>query len=450
MLQQIIRVNSPSQLNILTESEAKQLAELSGGWPLALRVLGSVICKHPNIKPESIIQRLKENQTAILELEDNCIEASISTSLEIIKSDAIKELFFCASLFVSSFDDNAIAYIFGKPVLETQEFLSHLIQNNLLEFNNVIWRYYLHDTIRLFATLYYSYKKPPRNILSITPETVILWKSKFIEYYLTLIRSEIMKLYSTSISAALTKFDTESDNILTALNFILELNLCESGVLFVLSGYQIFNERPNLFYTKFYSKLVEYCAITTEKITRGEIIDPEYILTHFTNSAFILNELGNMYRSLGKYNDARVCFQNCLNIKGSQYSLRESDPKVDQKIREIHAYSYKSLGLLYLDLSQFPKAIEYLNLAKSLFSEINDNDSIMTILKDLSVCYRSMGDYDKSIELATIAMDNFKSLENSLQVASCLEIIGETELFLGHFQNSFGNSYLIFKFSYFC
>jgi len=124
---------------------ASLLATQCGHLPLALRLAASAIAERMDLAPVDYINRLTNAQKR-LEL----IDASLSLSYELLAPE-MQRRFSALAVFPSTFDAAAVAAVWAVEHDEAQDALSQLVAYSLLQWDESMARYRLHDLVRLFA-----------------------------------------------------------------------------------------------------------------------------------------------------------------------------------------------------------------------------------------------------------------------------------------------------------
>ncbi len=99
-----------------------------------------------------------------------------------------------------------------------------------------------------------------------------------------------------------------------------------------------------------------------------------------------LNNLGNVYKSLGDYPKAIDYLQQSLTIA------------TEVKDRKGEGRSLGNLGTVYQLLGDYPKAIDYLKQGLAILRETKDPKGEGQLLNNLGIAYKSLGNYPKAID----------------------------------------------------
>lgn len=130
-----------------------ELAQLSGGMPLALRIAGNRIASRPHDSASRFAERIGNEGRRLRSLVagDLSIEATFSLSYADLTPDVAHLFRLLGVLDGPTFDENVAAATFGGDASLVAEQLDELVGLGLLESRGQ-HRYRMHDLIRLFAS----------------------------------------------------------------------------------------------------------------------------------------------------------------------------------------------------------------------------------------------------------------------------------------------------------
>jgi DNA-binding SARP family transcriptional activator len=137
-------------------AEARRIAELCGGLPLALRIVGTKLRSLPHLTAGSLAARLADERHRLDELVGGDREVRAGFLLSYAGLDAAERRAFrlLARLPGPDFPVWAAAAALGSAVRSTELLLDRLVEANLLECGSGVSgrvRYHFHDLLRLFA-----------------------------------------------------------------------------------------------------------------------------------------------------------------------------------------------------------------------------------------------------------------------------------------------------------
>nr|WP_163568091.1 NB-ARC domain-containing protein [Fodinicola feengrottensis] len=136
------------------ESALHQLAELSEGMPLALRIIGNRLVSRPGWDAAALVARLADEEHRLDQFKagDLKIATAFGMSYEQL-SDTAQRVFRRLAVVPESDFDAALAAVVGEVPMEVAwDALDELVDLGLL-MDSVAGRYRFHDLVRLFARL---------------------------------------------------------------------------------------------------------------------------------------------------------------------------------------------------------------------------------------------------------------------------------------------------------
>ncbi|RDI19259.1 AfsR/SARP family transcriptional regulator [Lentzea flaviverrucosa] len=132
------------------DPQVRRIAELCGGLPLALRIIGTKLRSLPNLTADVLATRLHDEQHRLDEMVagDREVRASFLLSYSGL-DDALRRTFRLLALLPGrTFPSWAVAAALGVDLRTAERLLDRLVEANLLE---CAGRYRFHDLLRLFA-----------------------------------------------------------------------------------------------------------------------------------------------------------------------------------------------------------------------------------------------------------------------------------------------------------
>ncbi len=132
-------------------------------------------------------------------------------------------------------------------------------------------------------------------------------------------------------------------------------------------------------------------------------------------------------RNLGQtsqYNEAKAFANDLMENPAIQ-----NDPESLAKV-------YNALGLVYNNLSDYPKTLEYYSKALKINDEIGNKDGIATNLGNIGIVYRNLSDYHKALEYYKKALYLSEEIGEKFGIAKNLANIGVVYDILSDFPNA--------------
>ncbi|MBL8003948.1 MAG: tetratricopeptide repeat protein [Candidatus Kapabacteria bacterium] len=121
-------------------------------------------------------------------------------------------------------------------------------------------------------------------------------------------------------------------------------------------------------------------------------------------------------------------------VKAFAYELLEN-PEIKEDLESL-ARVYNSLGLVYDNLSDYPKALEYYSKSVQISEEIGNKVGVANSLGNIGLVYRNLSDNSKALEYYTKALHLDEELENKNGIARHLGSIGSVYLRITDYQKA--------------
>jgi len=121
-------------------------------------------------------------------------------------------------------------------------------------------------------------------------------------------------------------------------------------------------------------------------------------------------------------------------VKAFAYELLEN-PAI-QEDPESLARVYNSLGLVYDNLSDYPKALEYYSKSVQISEEIGNKVGVANSLGNIGLIYRNLSDNSKALDYYIKALHIDEELENKNGIARHLGSIGSVYLRITDYQKA--------------
>jgi len=340
---------------------ASEIAALCGHLPLALRLAGGALVKYMNLKPEDYARRLQDQQQRL-----QLIEASLSLSYELL-SEELRQRWRWLAVFPNSFAEEAAAAVWGSAVDHAQQTLGELIVGSMVEWNETVSRYRLHDLARLFADTKLS-----------DEERDIGFKRYATHYKEVLRAAHVLYLEGgVALARSLALFDLEWGNIQAGHSWVavqdveVDEDVARLGMDYPIMGMNILLLRQHPRDRIRWLEIAFACAQR---------------LKDRANEGYALGNLGNAYADLGETRRAIQFHEQALRI------VREF------RNRRAEGTILGNLGLAYADLGETQRAIEFYEQQLTIAREIRDRRSEGNALNNLAIAYAALGEIKRAIE----------------------------------------------------
>ena len=419
-----------SRVNI-TQEEMQQIAHHTGNVPLALHIIGSLLCLPHSPTPSKVIQKLQMNPMKILTPEDFPASEQMFTTIHLsytYLSNETKKIGEQLTVFPGSFQLHAAIAIVCKTDfalwIKCEEVLDRLVMSSLLEYDKRSERYQYHQLIRE----YFLYVK--RNNTHDADEQLV---PHFYIYYadmLMFISTQFSRRYEKSLAV----LDSERHNIqrlfefqrlpikefvvtvmalskginvgLLSLRFSRE-ELCSSIKTYLNSYDWIFfpldileREGHHIIYSPRFRNPFDYSLGQTIHINK------ETILTHYM---LLINQVAK-------------CEEDTHGAEAARSVFNDRRYTVEQRSKDIELLQFVNFFTILIQYCYLQKDYGiYKNVTSTCIIEchrqiIRRMDATVTTCDrysecdyyDIGVAYYTIGEYLKSAEFLEQAEDNPK------------------------------------------
>ncbi|GAB4199688.1 MAG: hypothetical protein OHK0022_20120 [Roseiflexaceae bacterium] len=139
----------------LSEPQAKRLAGLCSGLPLALRISAGILANDDALPIDTYLTQLADERRRLVLLRDpddpeRDVEASLQLSYAAL-DEATQRLFRRLGVLATEADLALIAAVLDLPEAQADIMLRQLLRRNLIEYDTARARWNLHDLVRVFA-----------------------------------------------------------------------------------------------------------------------------------------------------------------------------------------------------------------------------------------------------------------------------------------------------------
>ncbi|MBQ2303223.1 MAG: tetratricopeptide repeat protein [Bacteroidales bacterium] len=142
------------------------------------------------------------------------------------------------------------------------------------------------------------------------------------------------------------------------------------------------------------------------------------------------NNIGIVYDNLGDYDKALEYYFKALEIKKAVLGENNADT----------AGSYNNIGLVYKNLGDYNKALEYHNKALEIRKDVlgENHPDIAMSYNNIGVIYNNLGDYNKALEFHSKALEIRKEVlgEKNVDIAMSYNNIGSVYYNLGNYNEA--------------
>jgi tetratricopeptide (TPR) repeat protein len=338
------------------------IAKLCGYLPLALRLAASALAERKDLSPPDYVRRLTDEQQRLKLLDK--IEASIRLSYELLKPETQK-LWRTLAVFPDTFGPLAAAAVWEMEQDAAQDALGEMLNYSLVDWDETISRYRLHDLARLFA----------RNCLSEAELKEGQWLHA--AHYLKIIQlaNTLYLQGSDALMQGLALFDAEWVNIQVGQSWAGR-NAAEDK-----RALELCNDYPTS------ANILDLRQHVRQRISWLEIgLKAARELGRKRSEGEFLNSLGVASTELGDMRRAIKFHEQALLI----------DREVGDRHGEGNALG--NLGNAYADLGDTHRAIEFYEQQLVITREISDRRGEGRALGNLGTAYADSGEARRAIE----------------------------------------------------
>ena len=382
--------------------QADEIAKLCGHLPLALRLAASALAERRDLSPKDYVRRLSDAPRRLKALGE--VEPSLGLSYDLLGED-LQKLWRALAVFPAPFDARAAAAVWQLEQDAAQDKLGDLLKYSLLDWDDGISRYSLHDLARLFADSRLSDEE--RNA----------GRMRHAEHYLRVL-AECQELYlrgGEAIKDGLARFDAERRNVEAGQEWACQQSganetaarLCnqypDTGV-YVLS----LRQHPRDEFIVWLEAALAAARQLSDRAAEGR---------HLGN-------LGNAYADLGEIRRAVEYHEQALII------LREIGD------RDGEGGALGNLGIAYKNLGEMRRAIEFHEQALTISREIGKRRADGENLGNLGIAYAALGETRRAVEFLEQALIVFREIGDRYGEGNALGNLGSAYTDLGETQRA--------------
>jgi DNA-binding SARP family transcriptional activator/tetratricopeptide (TPR) repeat protein len=442
-------------------AEARRIAELCGGLPLALRIVGTKLRSLPHLTAGSLVSRLEDERHRLDELVggDREVRAGFLLSYEGLDAAERRAFRLLARLPGPDFPVWAAAAALGSDVRSTELLLDRLVEANLLECGAGATgrvRYHFHDLLRLFAD-----EEAEQD--STAAERDESW-SRAVHAYLHVVRRADLRLgfgglatFETPdldlgvpglvddlVADALGWLDEEQPNLLAAIERTVRDGADELTCRLVAS-------------------MGAYLEVRAQWDDMVAVLEPGLAAARRLGSAYwtayALFAWGLAAREQRDFPAAERLFRECLEVLPAADDIRLDvvtllsvavglrqqgrwSAATDFFVQCLDrlalldeprwlAYTLRELGILHRYRGEWTEARRCLERAASTFGDLGDRRWEAASLRELGIVWRECGEASAALEALTTSRDAFHDLGDRRREASAWRSLAYLHLGLG-------------------
>jgi tetratricopeptide (TPR) repeat protein len=342
---------------------------------LALRLAATAIAERVTLDPVEYGRKLADESKRLKLLveagRDPSVEASIGLSYNLLNAE-MQTRWRMLGVFPDSFDVPAVAAVWETDDDAAQGTLSELVKFSMLEWDEAVRRYRLHDLMRDFARGRMTDAERDATAL------------RHARHYAEVLggTDQLYKEGGDSILLGLALFDLERGNI-------------EAGQAWAAAHAEKNREAAQLCsaYPDRGVYVLDLRQHPRDAIRwRESAVAAACTLAERGQEGAHLGNLGNDYLSLGEYGRAIEYHEKALAI------AREIGD------RRGEGQDLGNLGVAYQSLGEYQRAIEYQEKALAIAREIGNRRGEGQDLGNLGIAYHSLGEHRRAVEYHELAL----------------------------------------------
>ncbi len=393
---------------------ADEIAHLCGHLPLALRLAASIIAEHKDLSAADYARRLTDSAQRL-----KLIEAPLKLSYDLL-SDELQRRWRALAVFPATFDAGAAAAVGETESDAAQDALGELIKYSLLDWDDAIARYRLHDLARLFADS------------RLSDDERYAGQARHAEHYLVVL-GEADDLYEQggeTFMLGLTLFDAEWANIQAGQSWAAR-HIGDDKGLDRLCAIYPYNGSAILYLRQHPHERIAWLEIglpasqslnnrsveVSELVTLGlayfDAGEPQKTvkvckqaltiareISDRLNENRALGNLGMAYTFLGEPRRAVEFLQQQLNIARGIGDWRGV------------GNAFSNLGVAYSKLCEPRRAVEFYEQSLSIYREIGDRRGEATAIWNMSAAFYDLGKRRRAVAGAEAAHKIYEEIED--------------------------------------
>jgi tetratricopeptide (TPR) repeat protein len=373
--------------------QASAIAKLCGYLPLALRLAASATNQRVDLSVTEYVRRLTDTKQRL-----QLVEASLSLSYDLLNIN-LQRQWRALAVFPDTFDVEAAAALWQIEPDATLDSLGELLRFSLLDWDETISRYSMHDLARLFADSRLS--NGERNMA----------QRLHSRHYVGVIQkaNTLYKEGGEAVTSGLLLFDSESLNIEAGQSWAQSNSKEDAEALRLCSAYP--NAAPSLLDMRFHPR--ERARWFEAGFTSAQRLgDRAAECWHLIN-------LGRAYY-----------FLDGLPERPTKMYERALDIAREIGERDGEGQALGNLGVIYRELGKTSRAIEIFEQRLEIARELNDKRGEGNTLGNLGRAYWTLGEPLKTIEFCKQQLEIAREIGDRSNEARALGNLGQAHLVL--------------------
>jgi tetratricopeptide (TPR) repeat protein len=340
---------------------AEELARLCGGLPLALRLAASTLALRHDLSPGAYVRRLAQGVVRLGE-----VDAALAASCSWLAKD-LRRLWSLLAVFPATFDAVAATAVWELEEIAGDSALGQLMTSSLIDWEEAVARYRLHDLARLYADR------------QLADEEKAAARRRHATHFLAVLdrADALCRLWGEQVLRGLGLLEAEWTNIEAGQAWARAHPEATAGAATLLEAY---------------SNAGAYCLVL-------RLSPSERLLWHEPALAAARSRLDRTAeaRHLGRVAIARAD----LGQRRQAIELHEQCLKIARETGDldIEGDSLTNLGVTYAALGENRRAIEFYERRLAMATEASDRRGEGDAVNYLGLAYAALGEDRHAIEL---------------------------------------------------
>lgn len=393
--------------------KAAELAKACGRLPLALRIAGSFLQVNSDWSLEKYLTQLSDRKKRLVTLKESRVEAELNSEPDLLATFELsytqlsgddKKCWRMLGIFPASFDYNAAQTMWKLREGLTRKLLGSLARYSLLEYDEALSRYSLHDLLADYAL---SKLDQAEEITAMIAHSVHYLKVLF----------NINQLYikgGNDLLLCLQLYDAEWINIevgqRTSVVYIEENREATQACNWYARQASINSLRLNP-------------TVNLKWIENG--LRASKLLKDSNAESVHLGNLGNVYLALGNVRKSIQLYEEALKLHRGF-----GDHRVEE------SSTLGNLGSAYLQLGNLQKAIEFYSQQLAIVQQIGNRIGEGNVLNNLGLAYADLGEIHKSIDFYEQSLLIKRETGDQRGIGNSLGNLGNAYVSLGNIRKA--------------
>ncbi len=362
-------------------NDADEIAQLCGCLPLALDLAAAAINARTDLTPAQYIERLRDKNRRLGQLDAyakdaalRSLDASLTLSEELL-DESLRPLFHALAVFPTDFDAAGAAAVWDSKEDNAQDRLYKLRSYSLVEFDEAIKRYRLHDLVRVFAEERLATDKQAQDTAA---------RRHAVHYKEVMARAhELYLQHGEDTFKGLALFDREWTNIHAGFGWCSTRPSADKDALRLCNLYP----DAGVHCLRLRQPPAERIDWLTRAMTAAEALGEQAALAMHTGN------LGLIHRARGDLDEAERILRKGLEI--------------DKKLGRLEgmASEYGNLGLIYMDRGDLDEAERMYRKSLEINEKFGRLEDMATVYGNLGLIYMDRGDLDEAERMLRKALE---------------------------------------------